>query len=219
LKILKTVSLVGAIAVLAAGSSSAAVVTSVAGGNVIPMPAINAFGGAPQTFGPGITWSSTNFSSQGGSVFGYNGGYGFAGNGFWNGNPPMAGLNDSFDAYGVVDTMTFAFASPVKGVGGILNWVPNQSPVTMSVFDSAMNLIESVVLSVGGSNSQTPFAFLGFLEGTANISFLTLSDGYVAIRDLTVVSSVPVPAALPLFATAIGGFFASRKLRRKAKTA
>ena len=81
---------------LAVTSAQAALVTSLPGGTVFPMPAIGYFGPGPQSFGPGITWSSTNSSHQGGSVFGYTGGYGFGGNGYWDGSiGPMAGLNDS----------------------------------------------------------------------------------------------------------------------------
>ena len=88
------------VAVVAAGltarPASATVVTSIPGGTVVPMPALNYFGPGPQVFGPGITWTSTNAVNQGGSVFGYTGGYGFSGNGFWDGSlGPMAGLNDS----------------------------------------------------------------------------------------------------------------------------
>ena len=104
--------------------ASAGVVTSLPGGTVVPMPANNYFGAGPQTF-DGITWTSTNAAKQGGSVFGYSGGYGFGGNGTWDGSlGPMAGLNDSTDVYSVTDTMTFTLSSPVSGIGGFLNYVP-----------------------------------------------------------------------------------------------
>ena len=64
----------------------------------LPMPVLNYFGPGPQSFA-NYTWTSTNAVNQGGSVYGYTGGYGFGGNGFWNGRlGPMAGLNDSRDA-------------------------------------------------------------------------------------------------------------------------
>ncbi|HVO78673.1 MAG TPA: PEP-CTERM sorting domain-containing protein [Candidatus Bathyarchaeia archaeon] len=101
----------------------------VVNGTPVAIPAVDYFGGGPQVFGPGITWSSTNLSYQGGSVFGLTGGYGFAGNGFWDGAlGPMIGLNDSFDYYGVTDTMTFTFDEPVTSVSAFFNYVPSSNP-------------------------------------------------------------------------------------------
>ena len=48
------------------------------------MPVVNYFGPGPQTYA-NHTWTSTNATYQGGSVFGYVGGYGFGSNGYWNG--------------------------------------------------------------------------------------------------------------------------------------
>src|ERR1019366_890321 len=113
-------------------------------GSNLPMPTVNYFGAGPQTFG-NYTWSSTNASTQGGSVYGYTGGYGFIANGFWDGKlGPMAGVNDSFQVYGVSDTMTFAFATPVSYVGGFFNYVPGgTTPTTLAVYDTSSVLIES----------------------------------------------------------------------------
>ncbi len=96
-------------------------------GTAVVIPAVNYFGGGPQTFS-GITWSSTNMSNQGGSAFGYTGGYGFGANGSWDGAlGPMIGLNDNFDFYSVRDTMTFAFASPVTSISAFFNYVPGSA--------------------------------------------------------------------------------------------
>jgi PEP-CTERM motif len=94
-------------------------------GSAVAIPALNYFGGGPQTFGTGITWSSTNVFNQGGSVFGLTGVYSFAANGSWDGGlGPMIGLNDSYDYYGVSDTMTFSFASPITSFSAFFNYVP-----------------------------------------------------------------------------------------------
>src|SRR5664279_135418 len=100
---------------LVALQAGAAVVTSIPGGTVIPMPAVNYFGGGAIIFGsPTVTWSSTNSTTQGGSVFGYTGGYGFGSNGSWTGAlGPMAGVNDANVFYGVTDNMQCDFATPV----------------------------------------------------------------------------------------------------------
>src|SRR5580765_1300949 len=71
--------LVFGMACLVPVQAGAIVVTSIPGGTVIPMPALDYFGGGPQIFGTTnvVTWSSTNdgiICCQGGSVFGYTGG-------------------------------------------------------------------------------------------------------------------------------------------------
>ena len=90
------------------------------------MPGVNAFGAGPQSFS-GITWTSTNSATQGGSVFGYTGPYGFNANGNWNG-VAMAGVNDSTDAYNIADTMTFTFDKAVSAFGGEINCSPAKPP-------------------------------------------------------------------------------------------
>ena len=82
--------------------AGASVVMSLPTGAVIPMPAVNYFGSGPQTFGPGITWSSTNAFNGGGAVFGYTPGpcpffcYSFLANGNWVGGLPRDGRAERF---------------------------------------------------------------------------------------------------------------------------
>jgi len=202
--------------VLAAGASAAnAGVWGGAGGSAVAMPASNYFGAGPIA-NPGYTWSSTNGSTQGGSVFGYTGGYGFGSNGVWSGTP-MAGVNDSSDAYSIVDTMTFAFDAPVSAFGGEINWLPNRLPVTIAAYDASWSLIESLTLSSGGGNDQPADAFYGFIEGSASIKYFTMTDGYIGIRNMQAIglsSGVPEPAS---WATRILGFFGiGSVLRRRA---
>lgn len=191
--------------------AGASVVMSLPTGAVIPMPAVNYFGSGPQTFGPGITWSSTNAFNGGGAVFGYTPGpcpffcYSFLANGNWVGGlPAMAGLNDSTDFYGVTDTMTFAFTTPLYAVGGFLNYVPGSgNPTTIAVYDSSMNLIESYNLSFTTSGADDTGAFYGFQETTRNISYFTLTDNFIGITNLTVVS--PEPSSLLLVGSGLLG--------------
>lgn len=162
-----------------------------------PQPIVQYFGPGPETFADGITWSSTNSSNQGGSVYGYTGDYGFVDNGYWNGIN-MIGLNDSFDAWGVTDTMTFTFTDPVYGVGGFINYVPNGSTATtIAAYDSADNLIESYDLVFTTDGGLNEGQFLGFQDGTADISSFTLTDNYISIADLTV-SGNPVTGGPPV---------------------
>ncbi len=184
--------------------------TSIPGGTVIAMPSVDYFGSGPQAFGTGsfaVTWTSTNAFNGGGAAFGYAGTYGpysFVSNGQWTGAMgPMAALNDSTDDYGSTDSMTFAFATPVRAVGGFLNYVPGSStPTTIAVWDSNGILIESLDLSfTTGGGDDTGF-FYGFQEPTANISYFTLSDNYVGITNLTA-SAVPEPSSILLIGSGL----------------
>jgi hypothetical protein len=209
---------------LTAGPASASLVTSIPGGTVVPMPAINYFGPGPQTFGPGITWASTNATHQGGSVFGYTGVYSYLANGLWNGSlGPMAGLSDSFDAYGVMDTMTFSFATPVGAVGGFLNYAPDSTDTIIAAYNSSGALIESDALTfVTGGGTNTGM-FPGYQESTADIARFTLTDNFIGITDLTLGPPLAVPAPMlgsgPWSVIILGGalalFHLSRRVNRR----
>lgn len=195
---------------------SATLISSLPGGTIITMPDSNYFGADPQIFGPTITWTSTNTNNQGGSVFGYNGGYSFSSNGYWD-IPVMAGLNDSFDNSGIIQSMTFSFNSPVAGVGGFINYLPGSSPTMIAVYDSGMTLIESATLNFTTTGDDNAGFFLGFLEDTSNISFFVLTDNYIGITDLTLsspaVNPVPEPATIILLSFGILGVGVIRKIR------
>jgi hypothetical protein len=194
------------VVLLTVAQAGASVVTSIPGGTVFPFPAVNYFGGGPQTVATGITWSSTNVINQGGSVFGNTSSYNFGINGIWTGAlGPMAGLNDNTDIYGVTDTMTFAFATPVAAVGGFLNYaVGFSTPTTIAVYDSSHTLIESFDLTFLTSGGNDTGAFYGFQESTPNISYFTLTDNYIGIVNLTT-GSVPEPGSLLLIGTGLLG--------------
>ncbi len=198
------------LAVVPAGAS---VITSLPGGSVIPMPAVGYFGPGPEVFGPEITWTSTNASNQGGSVFGYTGGYGFDVNGYWDGSlGPMAGVNDSYDSWDVTDTMTFAFATPVSAVGGFIDYVPGSTPTTIAVYDTGKNLIESYNLTFTTGGGTNTGQFLGFQESGPTIASFTLTDNYVGLTDLTI---LPTPEPGTFLPAAAGLLAVAGLIRRK----
>jgi hypothetical protein len=178
--------------VIWANPGGAALVTSLPGGTVIPMPYGVYFGPGPITFGPGITWSSTNATIGGiggigdGSVFGSTGIYGFGPNGSWDGFGPFAALNDSYMRSNVTDTMTFAFSRPVSAVGGFMNYAPDgNTPTIIAVYDASGTLIERAELTfLTGGGTNTGF-FYAFQETSNTISYLRLTGNCIGITNLT----------------------------------
>lgn len=154
--------------------ASATLITSMSDGLVIGMPEVEYVGQGSQELASGVTWSST----ASGSVFGYSGIYGFTSNGLWLGMN-MAGLNSA------AGSMTFAFDTPVDGVGGYLNYAPQTGATpTIAVYDSAMNLLEISTLSFSTGGGRNKGHFFGFQSD--DISFFTLSGSFIGITDLTV---------------------------------
>jgi hypothetical protein len=202
---------VAAAAILSSGFARASVVTSLPGGTVYNPAPMEYFGKGPETFGPGITWTSTD----GSSVFAYDAPYGFgsnAGNGYWRGL-----VMEGTDNYAATSIMTFTFSSPVSSVGGFLNYSPGfADPFTIAVYDGA-TLLESYDPTINTGGADNAGAFYGFSEGSADITSFTLAGSYGGITDLTLGgagSATPEPGSFVLLGTGLVGLV-SRKLRRK----
>jgi hypothetical protein len=183
---------------LGAADASAAVVTSLPGGTSETMPVTQYFGSGPVTFGAdNLTWTSSYFFS----VEGYNLGYGFVGNGDWSGGDGMIGLN------WYVGTMDVKFSKPVSGVVAEINWAePGFSeglPVTLTAFNSANQLIDTIVFDNGsGSNLVAPGVW-GFKD--ADISRIEFSNGFIGARDFSIIAGgVPEPGEWTLMLVGIG---------------
>ena len=197
-----------AIALATSFSAHAVSVTSLPGSVTLAFPAINAFGAGPHAVAPGITWSSASSNS----VFGYTGGYGFAGNGSWSGLS-MIGSNDGSS------TMRIDFADAVSGVGAFLNYAAGYgAPAVIAVYDSANALIESYTLSFSTGGGHNTGQFHGFMESSANISHMTLSGSYIGAANLEVVQAPAVPEP-ETYALMLGGLGALAFVARRRKSA
>ena len=221
---MRILSIAAASLLLAAGAADAATITintltntivqDFSDGDDIPRAD---FSGGPEDASAGgaiVTWESTNTFS----VFsGYTCSYSLVDNGDWFGDDGnrdgFVGLNSQSGA------MTFTFDTPVAGVGGFVNYsVFNGSPdgdtPTLSIFDGGGTLLETFDL-FNDAPIDTPAqsnagAFRGFSRAQADIASFELSGAFIVLDDLTftdeVASSViPVPAALPLMLSAMGG--------------
>jgi hypothetical protein len=128
--------------------------------------------------GDGVTFYSTSSTS----LLGQSQPYTFPGGQTWaSAKIPMAGAN------AVQGAISFTFATPVSAIIAQTNWAAlpaGSPPVTVSVFDEADKLIETLVLNDGTKDLQTHGGYVGFVESTAVIARIEFSNGYIGVRDL-----------------------------------
>jgi hypothetical protein len=120
--------------------------------------------------------------------------------------PPHSGVNAVVDNFGPI---TIQFASPESNVTGFFTY---NTQLTLQAFD-ASNAVVATTLSTFAQNfvssGNPPNNFLS-LSGL-NITKITITGdpagGSFVLDDLsfTAATATPLPAALPLFATGIGG--------------
>lgn len=121
----------------------------------------------------GITYTSTTSRS----VYGYNGGYGFSGNGGWS-NMDMLGLNTQ------LGIMTIEFDTEVSEVLAFVNYIDSWAGnARMSIFDINFNLLETNDLNFSVSGNNAGFD-LGFKRNTDEIKYLQFIDQGVGAANL-----------------------------------
>lgn len=207
----KSALLVGATLVLAPGLASAALVTSLSGGTAIPLAAFNVNGNGPVAIAPGITWSAEDNPAEAGSTS-Y---HGLGANGYWDGPIPFYGLEVGDGTSRI--SMTWAFDTPVSGVGGLINYAPGAGDLNITsaiqVLDSAFNVLENYDLTIsapistpGGVNGGV---FLAIDRAGDDISYFRVWNDALVLRNLTVQFDSPVgvpePMTLWLFGAGLAG--------------
>lgn len=150
---------------MACVSVHAAVVTALPGSTAYSFGNENYEGVGIRTVAPGISWSSTNHS-----LFGWTGRYDFFANGVWNEAQPALSMIGLWDSEG---TMTLSFTSGVRGVGALMNWLPDPPPygtAQIAVYNSSMTLLESHTLTFSTNGQPNSGEFRGFLRDEGDIT-------------------------------------------------
>ncbi|MBX9608742.1 MAG: hypothetical protein K2Y51_21155, partial [Gammaproteobacteria bacterium] len=204
-----------ALASLCACGAQAAVVNSSAGFTVLEdfESFDNLVSKGPVALGGSLSVSSGIFSTFGAVAVD------LVDNGTWGAGNRFAGIGDlSFlpsTSEGYVGSMTFTLAHAVQGLGAtfsIFNDGSVSGEITLEALGAGDVVLESVTFAVDFDDALLTNVgeFRGFVRPTADILGLRVSgDGFV-VDD---VAAVPVPAALPLLAAALGTLSLRRRLR------
>lgn len=196
---LKAIALV---ALFSSGFAGAIPVTSLSGSTAYEFQKVYYNGSGPQTIAPGITWTSSHSDS----LYGYDSSYYFGSNGFWQKGPSMIGANNA-DA-----TMSISFDSAVFGVGAFLNYAPEETPSSISIYGANNTLLETFDLNffVSGQNTGE---FHGFQRDTADIFRFELTGGFIGATNLEVIKGVSVsePSAILLMVLGLVGLVYCRR--------
>lgn len=180
------------------------------------------------TLGPVLIQAGVTFvadplgggNSGDGSVIGQ-GGYGLGANGDWGGTLTYVGLDASSG------WMRILFSSPVGGIGGLLNYAPEEVNMPfiralasdLSVLAEYNLAIDAPISTPGGFNEG---AFRGILWGSNDIWGFELANSYIVGTDfrygLYEATTIPEPSTVLLLASGMVGIglvgWRRRQLRR-----
>lgn len=168
----------------------------------------------PESLGGGITFSSDVYSTIG--AFAAD----LGDNGTWGSGNKFAGIGDlSFNPAtneGFVGSMTFQLGALSDRIGALFSTYQDSSvpgQVTIEALGVGANVLESHSFSIafGDPALLNQGVFVGFLRASPDIAALRVSgDGFVVDN----VSTVPLPATLPLLLSGLG-MLAARPRRRQ----
>jgi len=148
-----------------------------------------------------VTYTASNDQSFIGSPAPFT--YGFASNGGTQ-KPLIATETGS-------NTITLTFDHDISAFGGYFNYVPDPGfgnpAATITALDHLGNVLASYDLKslapISTPGATDAFAFRGIADATADIRSFQFSGAFLAM--LVQVQPTPVPGALPLFLSALGG--------------
>ncbi len=117
-------------------------------------------------------------------------------------------------------------STSTTGLFGITNWLDIYSASsgslasfgsTTGVFDIAANLTGSVAVMLKAGNTWVSYLYNGLAAGSYTFDLLAAGTGN-ALSNIRIISTnpIPLPAALPLLAGALGGLAWVGRRRRKA---
>ena len=137
----------------------------------------------------------------------------FGGNGSWPAHGAYVGLNSTSG------TLTFTFAEAMSFVGGYLNYKTNSydGAISIAILDESGDVLEDEALQFNFADPSAVGLGLvrGFARDSADIWGFRLSNGYLAIDDLTfgrtTGNAVPEPGTLALLLAAAGAALVARR--------